>query len=99
MGRRLTLQIYADKAWVVKKVCDCWHGAIFSQAGRRLTTDIESQIIIYVAFVYCREYREDKKYNSMRVCPSADCDRAGVDRQSQRRSFQFPNLLRCWPVS
>ena len=44
------------------------------------------QIIIYVAFVYCREYREeseDKKYNSesMRVCLSADCD---------RRSFQFP---------
>ena len=25
--------------------------------------------------------------------PMSSCDRAGVDRQSQRRSFQFPNLL------
>ena len=44
------------------------------------------QIIIYVAYVYCREYREDKKYNSMRVCLSADCDRAGVSNSR-------------WPVS
>jgi hypothetical protein len=27
------------------------------------------------------------------ILDCADCDRAGVDRQSQRRSFQLPNLL------